>query len=135
VFFDITSSDMPGMVNIPLDLPGTYDFDLATPFITGTFDHRDALSVSVFANIVGNNIPVFGIPLDSFRRTGEEFTAESSFGFFIDNWFSIEVQQQQPAVVPEPSTWITGITGVNFLAVGAFWFRRRSPAAMSFHST
>jgi hypothetical protein len=82
------------MVNIPLDLPGTYDFDLATPFITG-----------------------------------------SSFGFFIDNWFSIEVQQQQPAVVPEPSTWITGITGVNFLAVGAFWFRRRSPAAMSFHST
>jgi hypothetical protein len=120
VDFNINSTSTPGEIDVDLSLPGSYDFDLAGPIISGTYDARTRVNVAVFAEILGNNIPVFAIPLDSARDTGP-FLLESNI--LVDNWFSIEVRQEQQGVVPEPAS---GILWLTLAAVGGIWRCRRS---------
>jgi hypothetical protein len=127
VDFNINSTSTPGEVNVNLSLPGIYDFDLAGPTILGTYDGLTRINAQVFAEIFGNNIPVFRIPLDSESVSGP-ITLESNI--LVDNWFSIEVRQEQEGVVPEPAS---GVLWLTLAAVSGIWRCRRWVADCPVH--
>jgi hypothetical protein len=105
--FQIDSSFALHPLDVVLDEPGIYDFQIFGPSITGTIDSHLVFSVSIFATIFGNNTPDLRIPFAPFDSS-DAYTAAS--GFLINDWFSIEVlapPSDPPAgVVPEPASCV-----------------------------
>jgi hypothetical protein len=121
-YFDITSSETPDRVDVPLMLPGRYDFWLGLPAVEGTYNSNTQVAATFFAAILGNDLVRIDIPLNNVPQSGT-FRAESNFS--IEDWFSIEVREAQPpdGVVPEPAS--LSLWAAMVAAAGVAMVRRR----------
>jgi hypothetical protein len=119
--FRIDSSTIPDAVNVLLNEPGIYDFQLVDPVLRGTITDRLDATLQ-FQVIIIFPTPRVDVPLPP--QTGSiPYSIDSEI--VIPNWFSIEVlaptSDPPDGVVPEPASCVVWI---GLAAAGCVVIRR-----------